>query len=179
MIKDWQIQSFSRKCAVSGESFEPGDQVICLLVDNLSGELGRVDIRKDKEEELQLEGEIVGRWNRVIKPPESQNTQDKKQEVQSVEDLFVSMVESTDVEIRSNSTKCMVYILALFLERKKVLKVIKKSGIPQNFLNFRHPKMEKDFLVESIEMTPENMGHIEKNLNILEGDPSPQEALNE
>jgi len=170
MITEWQIQSFSRKCAHSGLSFQPGDRVTCLLVESVSQGLIRVDVLEAHSEEIHVDGPIVGKWARIIKPPENAQSEEQKQHAQSVEELFVSMAESVAVEIRSNSTKCMIYILALFLERKKILKSIPTRGIPQNYINFRHNKTKEEYLVEAIEMTPENMAHIEKNLSILGGE---------
>jgi len=170
MITEWQIQSFSRKCAHSGQSFQPGDRVTCLLVESVANGLTRVDVLEEFDEQIQLDGPIVGRWVRTIKPPESAQSEEQKQHAQSVEELFVSMVESVPIDIRSNSSKCMIYILALFLERKRILKSIPTRGIPQNYINFRQSKTKQEYLVESVEMTPENMAHIEKNLNILAGE---------
>jgi len=170
MITEWQIQSFSRRCAHSDQVFQPGDRVTCLLVESVAEGLIRRDVLESFADEITLDGPIVGRWTRIIKPPENAETEAQKQHQQSVEELFISMAESVDVEIRSNSTKCMVYILALFLERKRILKSVSTRGIPQNYINFRHLKSKQEYLVEAIEMTPENMSHIEKNLSILAGE---------
>ena len=124
MITEWQIQSFSRRCAHSQQVFKPGDKVICLLIESVAEGLIRKDVLEDHEEAVTLDGPVVGRWSRIIKPPENAETEEQKQHQQSVEELFISMAESVDVEIRSNSTKCMIYILALFLERKRILKSI-------------------------------------------------------
>ena len=128
-----------------------------------------MDILEKYSDQIQIDGAVVGRWVRIIKPPEESDSEEKKLHAQSVEELFVSMAESVNVEIRSNSSKCMIYILALFLERKRILKSIPTRGIPQNYINFRHSKSKKEYLVEAIDMTPENMDHIEKNLSILGG----------
>ncbi len=170
MITEWQIQSFSRKCAHSEETFKPGDRVTCLLIESVSEGLIRRDVLEEFEEQIQTDGLIVGRWVRTIKPPESAETEEQKHHAQTVEELFISMAESVEVEIRSNSTKCMIYILALFLERKKILKSIRVRGIPQNYINFHHVKSKEEYLVEAVEMTPENMAHIEQNLSVLGGE---------
>lgn len=176
MITDWQIQSFSRKCSHSDRTFEPGDRVLCLLIDRISEGLARLDVLEEYTDEVEVDGEIVGRWMRIIKPPESSDIEERKQEMQSVEDLFLSMAESVEISIRSNSSRCMIFILALYLERKRILRSIPTTGIPQNYSNFRHRKTKKEYLVEQIEMTPENMAHIENNLSILTGDSAPPKA---
>lgn len=176
MITEWQIQSFSRKCAHSGQTFQPGDQVVCLLVESAAQGLIRLDVLESVAEQLTLDGPIVGRWSRHIKEPDTTHSEEQKQQAQSVEELFLSMAESVEVSIRSNSTKCMIYILALFLERKRILKSIASRGIPQHYLNFRHVKSKQEYLVEAVEMNPENMAHIEKNLSILGGSDSSDDA---
>lgn len=179
MITDWQIQSFSRKCAHSEKVFKTGDHVLCLLVDHLSDGLGRMDVLEEFVDELSTDGEIVGRWVRTIKEPDSSDAEARKQETLTVEELFISMAESIEVSIRSNSTKCMIYILSLFLERKRILRSIVTRGIPQNYLHFRHIKSKKEYLIEQIEMTPENIAHIENNLNILTGEAPSHESKSE
>jgi hypothetical protein len=169
MITEWQIQSFSRKCMHSGTSFESGDRVLCLLIEHLTEGLQRMDILPEHEEALKIEGNIVGRWFRTIKPPDESHKEAKKQQEQSTEDLFVSMADAVPVDERSNSTKSMLYIIALFLERRKILKTVKASGIPQNYTAYMHTKTKTEYLVEDISMNPENMAHIENNLNILSG----------
>lgn len=176
MITEWQIQSFSRKCAHSGQTFQPGDQVLCLLIESVSEGLVRMDVLETFADEVAVDGPIVGRWTRRIKEPDSSHSAEQKQQAQSVEELFLSMAESVEVSIRSNSTKCMIYILALFLERKRILKSIRSQGIPQHYLTFRHGKSKQEFLVEAVVMNPENMAHIEKNLSILGGSLTRSEA---
>ena len=176
MITDWQIQSFSRKCAHSDKTFQPGDEVLCLLIDKIGEGLSRIDVLNEYADQVAPEGEIVGRWTRVIKPPNSSESEEQKQAVQSAEDLFISMAESVDVAIRSNSSKCMIYILAIYLERKRILRSIPMSGIPQHYLNFQHRKTKTDYLVEQVEMTPENIAHIENNLSILTGESETSET---
>ena len=144
--------------------------MLCLLVEKIGEGLSRLDVLEEYADEVQTEGEVVGRWTRAIKPPNSGETEEQKQAVQSVEDLFLSMAESVDVSIRSNSSKCMIYILALFLERKRILRSLPAAGIPQHYLNFQHRKSKNEYLVEQVEMTPENIAHIENNLSILSGD---------
>jgi hypothetical protein len=130
----------------------------------------RMDVMEECLDEVYLEGTIVGRWERTMKTPDQTHSEEQRQQAQSVEDLFLSMAESVEVEMRSNSTKCMIYILAIFLERKRILKSIPTRGIPQNYIQFRHTRSKREYLVESVEMNPENMAHIEKNLNILGGE---------
>jgi hypothetical protein len=176
MITEWQIQSFSRRCASTGRPFVEGDHVLCLLVDSMANGLCRMDVLESESASLTLDGPIVGRWARIIKAPEASGAQDRKQETRSVEELFLSMVESVPLEARSNSTRCMVYLLALFLERKRVLKGIPAKGIPQHYLVFRHIKTKTDHWVEQVEMTPENLAHIENNLNLLSGESEEAES---
>jgi hypothetical protein len=171
MITEWQIQTLSRKCAISDKVFEPGDDVSCLLVDTIGEGLVRLDVLDSCVNELPHEGQIVGRWKRTVKPVDDSAAEGKRQQAQSVEELFLSMAESVPVEIRSNSTRCMIYILALFLERRKILKNIEMRGIPQNYLCFRHTKTKQEYLIEQVAMNPENMAHIENNLSILGGGP--------
>ncbi len=167
MITDWQIQSFSRQSAHTGKAFEPGDTVICLLIEDLKEGISRVDVLESEVEAFQInQGEIIGRWVRTIKDP-GQDKTDKNEELQTTEELFISLAQSkseTDTESTEDSN-ALLYLLALFLERKRVLK--SKRGSRADKILFTHVKTKEDYAIKSVSITPELMIRIQDSVGML------------
>lgn len=159
---DWQIKTLSRRSTLSGESFEPGDRAVSLVyIDGQAGELGRADLHEDELGQLELPGQVLGRWTWVTKDPEEGAT-NAADTVASAEDFFFSLFEndSDDERERSDALK---YLLALMLERKRILRVDgprQTSGAQ----TYRHVKTKQELKVPIAEISRELMFKIEDTL---------------
>lgn len=122
---EWQIKTIARKSALTGDSFEPGQQVTCLIFkDEEADELGRADLLLEEVDQFELPGPVLGRWTRVIKDPEDE-AEGAKMVMASAEDFFMSLfeVEQTEPDLKLK-TDGLKHILSLMLERKRVLRAI-------------------------------------------------------
>lgn len=159
---DWQIKTLSRKSTLSGENFEPGDQAVSLVyVDGDGGELGRADLHEEELAELQSPGQVLGRWNWVMKDPEEGST-NVADTVASAEDFFFSLFENEAGDERDRSD-ALKHLLALMLERKRILRAIgpRQTSGTQAYL---HVKTKKELDVPIAEISRELMFKIEDTL---------------
>lgn len=167
MITDWQIQSFSKQSAHTGKSFEPGDSVTCLLIEDLKEGISRVDVLESEMNVFEIQqGEIIGRWMRTIKDP-GKDKADKNEELQTTEELFISLAQnkSENAGESSEDSAALLYLLALFLERKRILK--SKRGGKGDLITFTHIKTKEDYPVRSVSITPELMMRIQDSVGML------------
>ena len=122
---EWQIKTIARKSALTGDAFEPGEQVTCLIFkDEAADELGRVDLRLEEVDAFELPGPLLGRWTRVIKDP-GDEAEGARMLMASAEDFFMSLFEQEhrepDLKLKTDGLK---HILSLMLERKRVLRAL-------------------------------------------------------
>ena len=162
MAIDWQIKTLSRKSTVSGLGFEPGDRALSLIyVDNEAGELGRADLHERELADLQLPGEVLGRWTWVMKDADSAaaaagNT------IASAEDFFLSLFEN-EVAGEQDRRDALKHVLALMLERKRILRAVgpRQSSGEQAYL---HVKTKQEFKVPITPISRELMFKIQDTL---------------
>lgn len=159
---DWQIKTLSRKSTLSGQSFEPGDRAISLVfVDDEAGELGRADLHEGELSELQLPGQVLGRWSWVMKDPEAGAT-NAADTVASAEDFFLSLFENEAGDERDRSD-ALKHLLALMLERKRILRAVAPRQVSGTQI-YRHAKTKQEFQVPVAEISRELMFKIEDTL---------------
>lgn len=127
------IQGKSRICGYTQQPFQSGDKIFSLLCKNFSNEFQRYDILAIHKDELKPDGLIVARWVHVFKPGGDAQQLESKSKVQSAESLFWSLVDEGHDLIESQFLK---QLLALWLERKKILKPIgSRSKNGQEYLH--------------------------------------------
>ena len=142
---DWQIKTLSRKSTLTGKNFEPGDRAVCLVFkDGSSEELGRADLLEGEIEQFRFDGEILGRWTRVIKDPDDEAA-NAKETMASAEDFFFSLYENESEESRETSDM-LKHLLALMLERKRVLRTVGARQTSGAQL-YRHVKSKQEISV--------------------------------
>ena len=159
---DWQIKTLSRKSSHSGNAFQPGDKAVSLVyVDDAAGELGRADLLASELEEYELPGPILGRWTRVMKDPDDESA-GASDTLASAEDFFFSLFENEATQPNEES-EIIKHLLALFLERKRVLRAIapRQTIGSQRYL---HVKTKQEINVTVSEISRDLMLKIEATL---------------
>tara|TARA_X000000368_G_C22781968_1_gene601965 strand:+ start:154 stop:651 length:498 start_codon:yes stop_codon:yes gene_type:complete len=159
---EWQIKTIARKSTLSGEAFNPGDRVVCLIFKGEeAGELGRADLRPDEVEAFQLPGEVLGRWARVVKDPDDVSGS-ASETMASAEDLFFSLFENESPDTKEESDM-LKHLLSLMLERKRVIRAIgdRKSIGEQSY---RHVKNKQMIQVPIVDISTELMLRIEDTI---------------
>lgn len=150
---EWSIKSLSKRCSFSGAPFSDGDTVVCFVVKNSDGVLERFDVLEENIKNFQNAGTLVGFWKRVF----SSNTDvvlEMKQKLASQEDFFVSLFDSPT----TNAGEILKQLLALFFERKRILKPV--GSIDGGFQRFVHVKTKREFLVKIQDFAPETLARL-------------------
>ncbi|MCR5183826.1 MAG: hypothetical protein K6B46_03905 [Opitutales bacterium] len=157
---DWTIKSLAKKCAVSGENFSDGETVVCLILKTPDGNLDRVDILEQNLPLFSCSGTILGRWKRIFSSNDSELLKRRRQ-IESQEDFFISLYN----ESPSPEGELMKQLLALLLERKRILKV--KNSPLANPCIFTHVRSKTDYSVPMNNFSPEEISIVGNALETL------------
>lgn len=161
---DWQLKPVSRQSSTSGQKFTPGESVVCFIFKNNQGQLERADVQESETEAFPQTNDILARWTRVIKEPDEELKEAKKQTIQSAEDIFLSLFDE------ENSTDCqerdiLKQFIALMLERKRILKRLNtKEKEVQEYL---HSSTQRTFKVPMHPLEPQQILTIQEQLQNL------------
>ena len=184
MITDWPIQSFSKASSLSGKAFEPGDEVLCLLVETIEDGLRRIDILASEWDGLPSKTAILGKWTRRIRNDATEVTNDLRQSILSAEELFLSMATPVDSDAapeggrtnQNSDAATILFLLALHLDRQRVLRS-QRTKPAEPHLIFLHVRSKVRYHVPVATVTPDQMGMIEDRLGmIFRGDTPPTPA---
>lgn len=160
---DWQIQPLSRTCAATGQPLEEGERVTCFLFRDEQGQLQRADVRGAEAADFTPEGVTLGRWGRTLKPRNEEEREAKQQALASAEELFMSLAEAS---VEGDDTRdALLQILALLLERKRVLKEVERPEAA--VVRFKHAKTGQTFDVPMHEIAPTQLIALQGQLEAL------------
>lgn len=144
---DLSIRRVAKTSTLHGEPFVEGESVVCFLYRNSEGELERADLHEAEVPEWQSPGSILCRWRHRVRPRAEGEAEARRQSLASAEELFLALVEAEkgggDPETGSDEApgvgdedvskrRLLLNLLALQLERKRVLKAVR--GQPGHFL---------------------------------------------
>ena len=159
---EWQFKSIARKSSLSQISFAAGDRVVCLIFKDIdAGEMARADVLLDELEAYRLPGEILGRWMRVVKDPDD-DCSNVRETLASAEDFLLSLYEN-DKPAAQEESDALKHLLALMLERKRVLRALGKRQTGGLQL-YRHVKTKQELEVPVVEISTNLMLKIEDTL---------------
>lgn len=160
---NWHFKGIARTSTLSESVFSDGEQVVCLIYKDENGGIGRADIRPKEVDRFELPGELLGRWRHVVKHSEGAQPT-VREKVASAEDLFFSLYESSNgANNNSLETDALKYLLALMLERKRVVCVQgerQQTGI-QSYL---HTKTKQMFNVPIVDISADLMIRIQESI---------------
>jgi hypothetical protein len=123
-IMSWK--PFSGKSLVSGEKFEPGQRVVCMIFEHISGQLERIDLALEEANQCAVAGKLLGKWVKVVPTEKTGAThQDRQQGLLSAQELFWALAESENTAT-SEDKGALLQLLALSLERKRKLRRLEK-----------------------------------------------------
>ena len=161
---EWQIKTIARKSALTGDAFQPGEQVTCLIFKGeAADDLGRADLLLEEVDQFEVPGPLLGRWTRVIKDPDDE-AEGAKMVMASAEDFFMSLFETeqtdSDLKLKTDGLK---HILSLMLERKRVLRVLppRQTEGSQRYLIV---KRKEEIEVPIVEISAELMMQMEDTI---------------
>jgi len=161
---DWQIKPLARECAVSGEPFEIGDEVICFLFRDDEGQLQRADVSEAKVDEFPRPEAVLGRWGREVKPRGEEEREARAHALATTEELFLSLFKEDSPEM-ADDRELFKQVLALMLERKRILRA---QGRPENGVQtYLHVRSKETYQVSATDPDPAALVRIQEELNML------------
>ena len=153
MAQDWDIRSRTDRCAISGHEFEDGEAFYTLLFKVKEG-FERQDLSEDAW--LAREGEPpFSFWKTKYEKPSAAAPETLPKE--SAEDLLRRFMEENSPE----HTKAR-YILALMLERKKLLRPVDQRNTDEGkLLIYEHAKTGDVFVVPDPQLRLDELGDVQ------------------
>ncbi|MEM1157059.1 MAG: hypothetical protein AAF649_08720 [Verrucomicrobiota bacterium] len=144
-VTDWEIKVCADECAVTGKPFESDEEFYTLLFQDKEG-LRRLDVCLDARGQVdESEQQVISSWksNYKSKPGPEQETvckQDAESELRRL------------LEAGQESAASLCRILALLLERKRMLKMRERIGQPeQSLLVYEHTETGESFIVPDVD----------------------------
>jgi len=167
-MQEWSLQTGSRKSTGSDEPFIDGQKVRSVLC-ILEGE-GLVRLDFNPEEEIRLgNASPIAQWLRTFRSNEAEKEL-AREAIESADDLFDQMMaqesSNDEAEEQEEIRNVLCFLLALHLERKRVLRPI--GRVQANGAQmYRHPKKNCQYEVQAVGLRPELIRSIEKQLDLV------------
>ena len=160
MTQEWNIQARALQCAVSGRPFEKGERVYSALYWR-EGQYARVDLNAEAWNARNENIEPLSMWQTDFVPPPPPEEEALKKD--DAESLLRRLVATNEPGMKNAR-----YILALMLERKKVLRQIERQrqeGV--SVLVYEHVPSGEIWLIEDpglklgeLESVQEEVAHL-------------------
>ena len=162
ILVDWKIKSRSGVCHHTEKAFEDEEPFYtCIFNDPESAGFIRRDFSVDAWEEVseQLEPKPFSFWKSVYKPPET-GKKDEPIKQNSIEAMLHRMIEEGRSETENTR-----YILALMLERKKILIPTEVKETENNSLLFyEHKDTGAVYIVADPQLHLEEVGEVQEEV---------------
>jgi len=171
ITQEWNIQSRSLQCAVTGHPFSKGERIFSALYWR-EGQYQRVDLCADAWKARNDNIEPLSAWQtEFVPPPPPAPEALKKDDAESLLRRLIAENQPTTRNAR--------YILALMLERKKVLRQIeRKREEGGNVLVYEHLPSGEVWLIEDPGLKLGELSSVQDEVAHLlgAGEPAPVEA---
>jgi hypothetical protein len=166
MTNDWTIQSRSPHCAATGIAFAEGEYFYTLLFHEKDGFL-REDLCEDAFRKRGESPAPFSFWRSKFEPPQAAPPEAVSR--QTAEDLLRSYMLEPGIE-HANAR----YILALMLERKRLLREIEvKRGDDHSLTRiYEHVKTGEVFVVPDPQLRLDQVEEVQKQVAGLLGAPA-------
>jgi hypothetical protein len=162
---DWQVKPIARTCAVSGQELRVGDIVTCIVHKPTGGLIERTDVLKDHAAAFQPTGLLLGKWTREVKERNEEDQAHRAQLLASREEFFLSLYENE--EDPSGDKAVLKHILAMLLERKRIIKVMGPADHCQT--PYQHAATKQVYLVPALDLQPAHLLKVGATLDLLVG----------
>lgn len=172
MTEEWNIQSPGHHCAYTQKPFEKDERIYTLL--SLAPEgFRREDICESAwlsagGDQIRDKAGVVSFWQHPYVPPPPPTPEPLKKE--DAESLLRSMLASNSPEERE-----VRYILAVMLERKRILKHRETLHTEIKVLVYEHAKTGETFTIEDPQLRLDQIAAVQKRVAALLG-PTPAAA---
>jgi hypothetical protein len=171
LSQEWNIQARSLQCAVSGRPFEKGEKVFSALYWR-DGQYVRVDLNEESWKARNDNIEPLSAWQTEFVPPPPPAPETlKKDDAESLLRRLISENAPATLNAR--------YILALMLERKKVVRQIERQrGDGLSVLVYEHIASGEVWLIEDPGLKLGELQSVQEEVvHLLAGDLDPAPAV--
>jgi len=143
LSESWHLKSRAHLCTVTGQPFDDGETIFTSLFQAADGSFERLDFSAEGWEKHQAADEPrpFSFWQTHYRPPQ---TEAKPQVVgkESAEDLIKRLIEEDH-----DSTENVRYVLAIMLERQKLLRETDRQRTPNGILRVYEHRKTGDVII--------------------------------
>jgi hypothetical protein len=163
MKEPWSIKSRARECAKSGEAFQSGQKIrAAIFPDPESSGYLRKDYSIEAWEDRESEEEPFSCWLTTYEPPV---TEEKAEDV--VDDDPETLLKRL-VDEEEEHTENARYILAVMLERKKLLRETDTQEIPSGILRiYEHRKSGDVYIIKDPQISLTDVDRVQEEVRQL------------
>ena len=171
MVQEWDIKPLSKTCTACQRPFEDGERYATRLVE-VDGRYERGDFCLPCWERERTNGLGCSRWTGLFRRPPP--PPDRKVHKETAETLLRRLMEERKPEQAE-----LVYILAVMLERQRVLVEQRAEHLPgrEPVLIYVHRRTSETFLIPYVAISEERLPVVQKEIMQLlvpaEATPSP------
>lgn len=171
-MEEWNIQSRSRHCAATNEPFQEGEQIVSMLFLGKNG-YERKDYSQQAWRELITTPETAptSYWQtKYFTPPPPPPEALKKDDAEGMLRKLIEENDETTVNTR--------YILAIMLERKRILKQIDTFTNDHlgKVIVYEHLKSGESFTISDPDLRLDQIMDVQKEVIVLLGGKAPLSA---
>ncbi|MCA1657684.1 MAG: hypothetical protein LC627_00120 [Verrucomicrobiaceae bacterium] len=157
---DWPIKHRADACARTGRPFQPGEQFYTLLFREGDG-FWREDLSEEAWSQRNENITPFSFWKMRYEPPPPEPPEPLGKE--SAEDILRRLLAAND---SAHVNAC--YVLAVMLERKRVLKQIKTDKTDERpVLIYEHAKSGDVFIVPDVRLRLDEIEHVQQEVSQL------------
>ncbi len=163
--ENWNIRSRSHTCQHTGEPFTDGDTFYtALFEEEKTGELIRRDYAAASWDAVRGELHPFSFWKSIYEAPKHE-VKVEVTEKEGAENLLRRLIEEDNI-----GTENTRYILAVMLERKRVLKqTATRDTDDAHFLIYEHPKSGEVYIIRDPELRLDQVEAVQREVSILLG----------
>jgi len=163
MQADWEIKSRAHSCARTGRVFEPGETFFTLLVRQGDG-FSREDLCQEAWDSRNDNIQPFSFWRSKYEPPQAPRPEPLPHN--DAEGLLRRLVAENDPAYQN-----VRYILALMLERKRLLRPVESSD--DDMLVYEHLASGETFVLANPHLSLEQIPDVQREVSaLLAADPS-------
>jgi hypothetical protein len=161
------LHPLAKNCRASGRAFAEGDRVVCHLVREAGGEIGRHDVLASEDAAYPKPAFIFCTWTVAYKAKRAEENPGRALKL-TAESLFMTLADPLAEPNDANTP--MLQFLALLLERKKILRP-RGTTVDGARQIFEHAKTHQMFEIPVGTLDEAFFVKIQGQLDLLVGSP--------
>lgn len=160
---EWTVGRIAEESSVSGKALAAGDRVWSYLFLDSEGAVQRMDVLAEEAESVERPRQLLCCWQSTVKGRETSGAAERQAALESAEASFLALFEEAEggesgaaedvageelAESMRAARERLTFILALQLERKRILRPLGKG-------RYLHVASKREFTVPQPELTAE------------------------